>query len=61
MAGWYEWRHAKRDCRRYGLENETVDDKHVVVQKIDKDVVSGSRGLQKPELQDLQLGVVMQA
>jgi len=29
--------------------------------KIEKDVDSGSRGLQKPELQDLQLGVVMQA
>jgi len=29
--------------------------------KIEKEVVSGSRGLQKPELQDLQLGIVMQA
>jgi len=36
--------------------------KHVVMRKIKKVVVSGSRGLlKKPELQDLQLGVVMQA
>jgi len=41
------------------LENENVDEKYVVVRKIDKVVVSGSRGLQKTELQDLQLGVVM--
>jgi len=34
--------------------------KNVVVRKIEKVVVvSGSRGLQKTELQDLQLGVVM--
>jgi len=34
--------------------------KYVVVRKIEKVVVvSGSRGLQKTELQDLQLGVVM--
>ena len=37
-----------------------VDEKYVVVRKIDKVVVvSGSRGPQKTELQDLQLGVVM--
>jgi len=35
--------------------------KYVVVQKIDKVFVCSSRGLQKTELQDLQLGVVMQA
>jgi len=34
--------------------------KNVVVRKIEKVVVvSGSQGLQKTELQDLQLGVVM--
>ena len=34
--------------------------KYVVVRKIEKVVVvNGSRGLQKTELQDLQLGVVM--
>jgi len=34
--------------------------KYVVVRKIEKViVVSGSRGLQETELQDLQLGVVM--
>jgi len=35
--------------------------KYVVVRKIEEVVVvvSGSRGLQKTELQDLQLGVVM--
>jgi len=34
-------------------------EKYVVVRKIEKVVVvSGSRGLQKTELQDLQLGVV---
>jgi len=35
--------------------------KYVVVRKIEKVVVvvSGSRGLQKTQLQDLQLGVVM--
>jgi len=36
--------------------------KYVVVRKIEKVVVvSGSRGLQKTELQDLQLDAVMQA
>jgi len=36
--------------------------KYVVMRKIEKVVVvSGSRGLQKTELQDLQLGSVMQA
>jgi len=37
--------------------------KYVVVRsrKIEKVVVSGSRGLQKTEQYDLQLGVVMQA
>jgi len=48
----------KRDRRRYRLENETVAAKNVVVRKIEK-VVSGSRGLQKTELQTLLLGVVM--
>jgi len=34
--------------------------KYVVVRKIEKViVVSGSRGLQETDLQDLQLGVVM--
>jgi len=35
--------------------------KYVVVRKMEKVVVvvSGSRGLQKTQLQDLQLGVVM--
>ena len=44
------------------LENENVDEKYVVMRKNEKVVVvSGSRGLQKTELQDLQmvLGVVM--
>ena len=36
--------------------------KYVVVRKIEEAVVvSGSRGLQKTELQDLQLGVVVQS
>jgi len=53
---------AKRDCRRYRLENETVDEKSVVLRNIETVVVvSGSRRLQKTELQDLQLGVVMYA
>jgi len=39
------------------LENENVDKKYVVVRKIEKVVVvSGSQGLQKAELQGLQLG-----
>ena len=39
------------------LENENVDEKYVVVRKIEKVVVvSSSQGLQKKELQDLQLG-----
>ena len=52
--------HAKRGRRRR-LENENVDEKkYVVMRKIEKVVVvSGSRGLQKTELQDLQLGIVM--
>jgi len=48
-----------RDHHRYRLENENVDKNYVIVRKIEKVVVSGSRGLQKSELQDLQLGVVM--
>ena len=37
-------------------------EKYVVVRKMEKVVVvSGSRGLQKTELQDLQLGVMMYA
>ena len=49
--------HAKRDCRRRRRsENENVDEKYVVVRKIEKVViVSGSRGCRK-QLQDLQLG-----
>jgi len=36
------------------LENENVDEKYVVVRKIEKVVVvSGSRGLQKTQLRDL--------
>jgi len=36
--------------------------KHAVLRKINKVVVvSGSRGLQKTELEDSQLGIVMQA
>jgi len=50
----------ERDRRRYRFENENVDENYVVVRKIEKVVVvSGSRGLQKTELQDLLLGVVM--
>jgi len=51
----------KRDRRRYRLRNETVDEKkYVVVRKIEKVVVvNGSWGLQKTELQGLQLGVVL--
>ena len=51
--------HAKGDRRRYRLENENVDEKYVVVRKIEKVVLSNSPGLQKTELQDLQLGAVM--
>jgi len=41
---------AKRDCRRYRLENENIDEKYVVVRKIENAVaVSGSRGLQSAE------------
>ena len=37
-------------------------EKYVVVRKMEKVVVvSGSRGLQKTELQDLQLGAMMYA
>ena len=44
--------HAKCDCRRHRLENENVDEKYVVVQKIQKVVVvvHGSHRLQKTEL-----------
>ena len=45
---------AVRDRHRYRLANENVDTKYV-----ENVVVCGSRGLQKTELQDLQLGVVM--
>ena len=38
------------------LENENVDEKYIVEKVV---VVSGSRGLQKTKLHDLQLGVVM--
>ena len=49
-----------RDRRRRRLVKENVDKKYVIVRKSEKVVVvSGSRGLQKTELQDLQLGVVM--
>jgi len=50
-----------RDRRCYRLENENVDEKTLSsCKKIKKVVVvSGSRGSQKTELQDLQLGVVM--
>ena len=53
--------HAKRDRRRRRrLETESVDEKYVVVRKIEKVVVaSGSPRLQKTQLRDLQLGVVM--
>jgi len=48
------------DDRHYRLENVNVDKKYIVVRKIQKVVViSGSRGPQKTELQDLQLCVVM--
>jgi len=41
---------AKRDRRRFRLENENVGEKNVVLRKIEKVVVvSGSRGLQKTE------------
>jgi len=41
---------AKRDCRRYRSENENIDEKYVVVRKIENAVaVSGSRGLQTAE------------
>jgi len=54
--------HAKRDRRRRRRsENENVDEKYVVVRKIEKVVVAGGSRwlLQKTQLQDLQLGVVM--
>jgi len=45
---------AMRDRRRYRVENEYVDKNIFVVRKINKVVVSCSRGLlQKTELQDL--------
>ena len=52
--------HAKRDRRHRILETENADEKYLVMRKIEQVVVvSGSRGLQKTELLDLQLGVVM--
>jgi len=43
-----------------GERTKMLMKKYVVARKIEKVVVvSGSRGLQKTELQDLQLGVVM--
>jgi len=52
--------HEKRDRRHYRLEKENVDKKYVVLQKIEKVfVISSCRGLQKTELQYLQLTVVM--
>jgi len=42
------------------IMHRKCDKKYVVVRKIEKVVVvSGSRGLQKTELQDTQLGVVI--
>jgi len=35
--------HAKRDRRRHRLENEKVDEKYVVVEKIEKVVVGDCR------------------
>jgi len=49
---------AMRDRRRYRVENEYVDKNIFVVRKINKVVVSCSRGLlQKTELQDLSLAL----
>ena len=46
------------DRRRYRVENEYVDKNIFVVRKINKVVVSCSRGLlQKTELQDLSLAL----
>jgi len=42
-----------------GQTTKMLTGKNVIVQKIEKVVVSGSRGLQKTELQKLQLGIVM--
>ena len=43
----------KHDRRRYRLENENVDEKNMSSCEKSRVVVSGSRGLQKTELQDL--------
>jgi len=52
--------HAKRDRRHRILENKNVHEKYLVMRKIEQVVVvSGSRGLQKTELLDLQLSIVM--
>jgi len=51
--------HAKRNHRRR-LENNNVDQKYAVMRKIENVVaISGNRGLQKTELQNSQLGIVM--
>jgi len=42
-----------------GQTTKMLTGKNVIVQKIEKVVISGSRGLQKTELQKLQLGIVM--
>jgi len=42
-----------------GQTTKMLMGKNVIVRKIEKVVVSGSRGLQKTELQKLQLGIVM--
>jgi len=48
--------------KRSHSNSNQLTDKYVVVRKIENVVVSSSRGLLlKPELQDVQLGVVMQA
>jgi len=51
--------HAKRDHQHYRLENENVHEKMPLSGIIEKVIVSGSQGLHKTELQDLQLDVVM--
>jgi len=42
-----------------GQTTKMLTGKNVIVQKIEKVIVSGSRGLQKTELQKLLLGIVM--
>jgi len=49
--------HTKRDRHRYRKRTKMLMKKYVVVRKKKRE----SWGLQKTELQDLQLGVVMQA